>query len=390
MKFTIIGTGYVGTSLCVLLSKFYEVTAYDINIKNIKKINNKISPVRDEYIEKFLKSKKLNLIATNNKTKAFKESDYIIICTPTNYNIKSNSFDTSSVDLSIREIRKINKSATIIIKSTVPIGYTNKIQNKFKCKNIFFSPEFLRETKALYDNLYPSRVIVGSFSKEAKRFANILLRCSNLKSNKVRIIQMESQEAEAVKLFSNAFLAMRVAFFNEIDSFSIVRNLNTQKIIEGICEDPRIGNYYNNPSFGYGGYCLPKDTQQLLKNFSDVPNNIIKAVVDANRTRKKFIAKQIINQKPNTIGIYRLIMKKGSDNFRDSAVLDVINHLIIKKFKIILYEPFINNKTFKKMRLVNNLSKFQEDADIIIANRNTNDLKSFNGKIFTRDIFNKD
>ncbi len=390
MKFTVIGTGYVGTSLSVLLSTFYDVIAYDINKNNVKKINQRKSPIKDKYIEKFLKHRELNLKASSIKEKALRDSDYVIICTPTNYDTKNNTFDTTSVDKSIKDIRKINKKAIIVIKSTVPIGYTKNMREKYKYEDIFFSPEFLRETKALYDNLYPSRIIVGSFCDKSMKFAKTLLRCSNFRKNKVKIIQMDSEEAEAVKLFSNTFLAMRVAYFNEMDSFSIVNGLNSRKIIEGICEDPRIGNYYNNPSFGYGGYCLPKDTQQLLKNFSDIPNNIIKAVVDANQTRKKFIANLIMKEKPKKIGIYRLIMKEGSDNFRDSAVLDIIKKLIDKKFKIILYEPFIKSKTFKNMRLSNNLKKFKSESDIIIANRTTKDLQNFKGKIFTRDIFNKD
>ena len=325
MKISIIGLGYVGLSLGLLLSKKYKVVAYDNNKKKVQLLQQKISPIEDEDISKYLSKSFPNFCPTNDSKKAFENSDYYVVCTPTNYDDKKASFNTSSVTSVISQILEVNSNANIVIKSTVPIGFTKKTQQKFKSKKIFFSPEFLRESKSLHDNLFPSRIIVGDITNEADKFAKMLAECSNLE--RVNIIKMNANEAEAVKLFSNTFLAMRISFFNELDTFAEINGISTPKIIEGVSGDPRIGNYYNNPSFGYGGYCLPKDTKQLLENYKNIPNNIISGVVKANRTRKKHIAKSIIRIKPSVVGIYRLIMKSKSDNFRDSAIFDIIDIL---------------------------------------------------------------
>ena len=319
MKISIVGLGYVGMSLAVLISRHYEVLAVDIDIEKVKKINKKISPIQDKEIEKYLKSRKLKLSATTYSKKVFKNSDYVIIATPTNYNSIRKTFNTSAVEEVINEIIKQNKNTSIVIKSTVPIGFTERMRKKFNYRDIFFSPEFLRESKALYDNLYPSRIIIGDNSDAAKTFAKILARCSNKKIKSIAIVFMLSNEAEAVKLFSNTYLALRVAFFNELDTFSEIHSLSARKIIDGVSLDSRIGDFYNNPSFGYGGYCLPKDSQQLLTNYKKIPNKIITAVVESNKTRKDFIIQKILEQKPKTLGVYRLTMKNGSDNFRESA-----------------------------------------------------------------------
>ena len=387
MKFSVVGAGYVGLSLAVLISQKYEVSLLDTSEAKINSINQKISPIKDYELEKHLVEKKLKLIATTNKEEAYKNSNFTIIATPTNYNESAESFDTSSVETVISEIIEYNNKSTIVIKSTIPFGFTERMRQKFNIKNLFFSPEFLRESKALYDNLYPSRVVVGDISKNAEIFANILVECCNKTKNDVPIFKMTSKEAEAVKLFANTFLAMRVSFFNELDSFSEIESLSSKKIIQGLSSDTRIGDYYNNPSFGYGGYCLPKDTKQLLDNFKNVPNNIIRAVVEANQTRKNFIVESIINKSPKTVGVYRLIMKEGSDNFRESAVIDILKSLQNKNIKILLFEPFISNNTFEGIEVVNELEKFITSSDLIIANRASNDLKDVMDKVYTRDLY---
>ena len=387
MKVCVVGTGYVGLSLAVLLAQKYMVIALDIAKDRIKNINEKKSPIKDNELEMFLRNKKLNLKSTVSKNEAYSNADYVIVATPTNYNIDTGSFDTSTVEQSISDCKKINSQATIIIKSTVPLGFTQEMRKKFKSEDIMFSPEFLRETKALYDNLYPSRIVIGSKSKTAKTFCKMLLSCSLKPKQKIELFLMESKEAEAVKLFSNTFLAMRVSFFNELDTFAEIHNLSSKKIIEGVSSDPRIGNYYNNPSFGYGGYCLPKDTKQLLNTFQEIPNNIIKAVVDANKTRKDFIAKSILDKSPDTVGFYRLIMKEGSDNYRESAVIDVLEKLKRKKVKIILYEPYVNEKNFDDIEVVSDLHSFLSRSDLIIANRLSDDLSNVLDKVYSRDIF---
>ena len=388
MKITVVGLGYVGTSLSVLISQKYRVIALDINRNKVKKINLKQSPINDALISNYLQKKNLKLKATNNKSDAYKNSNFVIIATPTNFDTKTNSFDTSSVERTVADIKKFNKKAIIVIKSTIPLGFTDKLRNKFKTDLIFFSPEFLREGNALYDNLYPSRIIIGSRTGHAVRFAEILHECSLIKKSKKNIILMTSNEAEAVKLFANTYLAMRVAFFNELDSFSQINDLSSRKVIEGVSSDPRIGDFYNNPSFGYGGYCLPKDTKQLLSSFNKVPSSLIKAIIKSNDKRKEFVTKKILEKRPNSVGVYRLSMKKDSDNFRESAISDVINQLRKKKVKIYLYEPLIKTHP-KNIELLNNFDDFVEQSDIIIANRKTKELESISDKIYTRDIFGK-
>ncbi len=385
MNISIVGLGYVGLSLSLLLSRNYNVVSTDIDKKKIRKIKNKISPVLDKDIESFLKSEKLNLKVTNNKRTCFKGATYTIIAVPTDYDKKSNSFNTKIVENTINEILEIEPKTTIVIKSTVPYGFTDQIRKKYKIKNIFYSPEFLRESKALHDNLYPSRIIIGEKSNEAKIFAKILKKCAVKKNTKVFF--MSSGEAEATKLFSNTYLAMRISFFNELDTFSEANELDTEEIINGVCSDPRVGNYYNNPSFGYGGYCLPKDTQQLLINYKKIPNNIISGIVNANKTRKAFITDQILKKKPKSVGIYRLIMKSGSDNFRDSAILDIINNLISKGIDLYVYEPLMNKNNRFSFQIQNNLNKFIKMSDIIVANRSSSEIDHVINKVYTRDIF---
>tara|TARA_B100000795_G_C22744392_1_gene416707 strand:+ start:82 stop:1254 length:1173 start_codon:yes stop_codon:yes gene_type:complete len=387
MKITVVGTGYVGLSLAVLLSQKHEVCALDIDPVKIDKINNRISPFKDKEIEKFLKERDLSLTATNNTADSYLNSQYVIIATPTNYDSETGSFDTSSVEKTILEILQYNKDAVIIIKSTVPFGFTDNARKQFNTSKIIYSPEFLRESKALYDNLHPSRIIVGDFSKEADAFAKILLDCSNKKSKDVNIFLMKSNEAEAVKLFSNTYLAMRISFFNELDSFSEVNELSSLEVIKGISSDPRIGNYYNNPSFGYGGYCLPKDTQQLLANYKSIPNNIIKAVVDSNITRKEFIVNSILEKSPKTVGVYRLVMKNDSDNFRESAVLDIIKKLQEKEIKILLYEPYFEGSEIDGIPVIRDLNSFIINSELIIANRLSSDLEAVQDKVYSRDLF---
>ena len=389
MKIAVAGTGYVGLSLATLLSQNNEVVALDIISDKVEKINNKISPIKDEYIEKFFKEKKLNLRATLDYKEAFRGADFVIISTPTNYDEEKNYFDTSSVEDIIEKVISMNdKNTTMVIKSTIPVGYTENIKEEYNIDNIFFSPEFLREGKALYDNLYPSRIIVGSKSEKAKKFAK-LLKDSAEKEN-INTLFMNSTEAEAVKLFSNTYLALRVAYFNELDTYADVKGLNTKDIINGVCLDPRIGDNYNNPSFGYGGYCLPKDTKQLLANYRDVPQNLIEAIVNSNETRKEFIANEVLKLKPNVIGIYRLTMKAGSDNFRSSAILDIIRVLKGEDKNIIIYEPTLKDNEFNGCKVVNDLQEFKDESSVILANRITEEIKDVKDKIYTRDLFNKD
>tara|TARA_B110000483_G_C18197828_1_gene543875 strand:+ start:80 stop:1252 length:1173 start_codon:yes stop_codon:yes gene_type:complete len=387
MKITIVGSGYVGFSLAVLISQSHIVTAVDIDRKIVDQINKNISPIDDSLIDDFLKNNNLNLSATTDSKKAFLESDYIIICVPTNFNPETNNFDTEIVDSVVREILKVNKNATIIIKSTVPVGFTQSIRIKYSIDNIYFSPEFLREGKALYDNLYPSRIIVGGKSIAAKKFGEILKELSEKSENDVPLEFINSSEAEAVKLFANTYLAMRIAYYNELDSYCELKELNTESVIRGIGHDPRIGNYYNNPSFGYGGYCLPKDSQQLLKNYENVPNKLIKATVEANAVRKDFIANQIIKLKPNTVGIYRLVMKKNSVNFRDSAIKGIIKRIKKSDIDLIIYEPNMCDKFFLGVKVISNLDEFLEKADLIVANRLSKELNHVIDKVYSRDLF---
>tara|TARA_B110000444_G_C18775685_1_gene564790 strand:+ start:97 stop:1269 length:1173 start_codon:yes stop_codon:yes gene_type:complete len=387
MNITVVGTGYVGFSLSLLISRKYDVIALDIKQDRVDSINNGISPIKDKDLEKALKNSSSKLIATSEKKEAYINADYIIIATPTNYDSNSGAFDTSTVESVIQDIADINSKAIIVIKSTIPIGFTNKIKEKFNKLNIFFSPEFLRENMALHDNLYPSRIVIGSKSSEAKTFSKILVDCSKKEKIDIPILFTSSKEAEAVKLFANTYLAMRVAFFNELDSFSEFYKLDSKNIIKGLALDDRIGNFYNNPSFGYGGYCLPKDTQQLLQNFKDIPNNIITAVVKSNSTRKNFIVDSILEKKVKRVGIYRLIMKTDSDNFRDSAVLDIMELLKKRGVEIVLYEPLLNESTFRDSLIIKDLSKFIESADLIIANRMSEELKPVISKVYSRDIF---
>ena len=379
--------GYVGISLSILISQKHKVIGVDINQEKIKLINKKVSPISDPEVEKYLKNENLNFSATTDLKEAINDTDFFIICTPTNYSSVSGTFDTSSVEDVVEVINTHNKKTPIVIKSTLPLGFTRKIRSKFNRENIFFSPEFLREDKALYDNFFPSRIIVGDNSNDAKDFANILSDCSKFKSNELPVLFMSSEEAESVKLFSNTYLAMRVSFFNELDSFSEIHNLSSKNIIEGVGHDSRIGNHYNNPSFGYGGYCLPKDTKQLLENFKMVPNNLIQAIVDSNKTRKKFIIQSILDKSCRSIGIYRLVMKKGGDNFRDSAIIDIIKAIRKEDIKIFIYEPLIKANEFEGIEVMNELDTFIANSDLIIANRMSNDLENVKSKTYTRDIF---
>ncbi|STZ62903.1 UDP-glucose 6-dehydrogenase [Moraxella lacunata] len=385
---TITGTGYVGLSNAVLLSQKYSVIALDIDKNKVDKINNRQSPIEDKEIAEFLSSKSLNLTATTDKNLAYQNADFIIIATPTNYDPKTNFFDTSSVEEVIDDILLVNKTATIIIKSTIPVGFTESIKKRLGVNNIIFSPEFLREGKALYDNLYPSRIIVGEKSEQAETFASLLASCAIKKD--IDVLFTNNTEAEAIKLFANTYLALRVAYFNELDTYASVHNLDTQAIIKGVCLDPRIGDYYNNPSFGYGGYCLPKDTQQLLANYQNIPQNLIQAVVSSNQTRKRFIADDILAKEPKVVGIYRLIMKSGSDNFRDSAIFDVIKHLRAEGVQIIIYEPNLSENEYFGCPVIKELADFKSKSDIIVANRKSDELAEIDNKVYTRDIFGGD
>ena len=388
MKIAVAGTGYVGLSLATLLSQKNEVVALDIVAEKVKMINDRISPINDKEIEEFFKEKKLNLRATLDYKDAFEGAKFIIISTPTNYDEEKNFFDTSSVEDIIKKVKDLDLDTTMVVKSTVPVGFIKEIKEKYQIYNIMFSPEFLREGHALYDNLYPSRIIVGEKSKRAEEFANLLKESCNKKD--VIIKYMDSTEAEAVKLFANTYLALRVAYFNELDTYAEMNNLNTKDIIEGVCLDPRIGDHYNNPSFGYGGYCLPKDTKQLLANFKEIPQNMIKAIVESNTTRKKHVADMILKKNPKVVGIYRLIMKSNSDNFRASAIQSVIQYLNDSGVKIVVFEPTIKTDKFEKFDVIHDLDEFKKMSDVIVVNRiddNINDVKDI---VYTRDVFSRD
>ena len=389
MKIAIAGTGYVGLSLATLLSQKNEVIALDIIPEKVEMINNRISPIKDEYIEKYFKEKELNLKATLDYKEALKDAEYVIISTPTNYDEEKNYFDTSSVEDIIKKVIEVgNKNTTMVVKSTIPVGFIKNVKEKYNIDNIFFSPEFLREGKALYDNLYPSRIIVGEKSKRAEIFAKLLLDSAEKKE--VNVLYMNSTEAEAVKLFANTYLALRVAYFNELDTYAEIKGLNAKDIIDGVCLDPRIGNHYNNPSFGYGGYCLPKDTKQLLANYKDVPQNLIQAIVTANSTRKEFITEEVLSKKPEVVGIYRLTMKSGSDNFRSSAIQDIIKNLRANNIKVIIYEPTLNKEEFDGFKVVNDINEFKNTSSIILANRQEELLNDVKGKVYTRDLYTRD
>jgi UDPglucose 6-dehydrogenase len=388
MKITVVGSGYVGLSNAVLLSQHHEVICLDILKEKVDLVNSKKAPIVDQELEDYLKHKKLDLKATLDKEIAYKHSNFIIIATPTNYDPVLNYFDTSSVDKVIEDVSKYNKNSMIVIKSTIPVGYTEILKKKNPNLKIMFSPEFLREGKALFDNLYPSRIVIGDHSEEAEIFAHLLLEGAIKKDTP--ILYTGSTEAEAIKLFSNTYLALRVAFFNELDTYAEIRKLDTKEIIEGVGLDPRIGNHYNNPSFGYGGYCLPKDTKQLLANYKDIPQNIMTAIVDANRTRKDHIAEMIIAKKPKVVGIYRLVMKSNSDNYRQSAIQGIMKRIKAKGIEVIIYEPSLKEEIFFGSRVFTNLDDFLVESEIIVSNRIYKELECVKGKVYSRDIFNRD
>ena len=389
MKIAVAGTGYVGLSLATLLSVDNEVYALDITQKKVDMINDRISPIQDEYIEKYFKEKQLNLTATLDYKEAFNNAKFVIISTPTNYNDETHQFDTSTVEDIIRKVISLNDPGiTMVIKSTIPVGFVEKIKKKYNIDNIMFSPEFLREGHALYDNLYPSRIIIGEKSNRAKEFAE-LLKSSCLKPD-VEIKYVGSTEAEAIKLFANTYLALRVSYFNELDTYAEIKGINTKEIIDGVCPDPRIGNHYNNPSFGYGGYCLPKDTKQLLANYKNVPENLIEAIVDSNNTRKKHITNMILKKNPNTVGVYRLTMKSGSDNFRASAIFDVIKELRYAGINIVIYEPMLSEDNYDDIKVIKDLNEFKSISDVILANRSNSELHGVEEKVYTRDLYFRD
>ena len=388
MKIAVAGTGYVGLSLATLLSQNNEVIALDVIPEKVEKINNRISPIKDKEIEEFFRTKELNLKATLDYKEAFEGAKFIIISTPTNYDDEKNHFDTSSVEDIIQKVISMNINTTMVVKSTIPVGFIKAMKRKYNIDNIMFSPEFLREGKALYDNLYPSRIIVGEKSERAQEFAN-LLKNASLKDN-VEVKFMDSTEAEAVKLFANTYLALRVAYFNELDTYAEIKGLNTKDIIEGVCLDPRIGSHYNNPSFGYGGYCLPKDTKQLLANYDNVPQNLIRAIVRSNRTRKKHITEMIMRKNPETVGVYRLTMKSGSDNFRASAIQEIIDRLKLEGVDVIIYEPTLKAEQFNNCKVINNFEEFSKKSDVILANRLEEELNVVKNKVYTRDLYSRD